>query len=524
MEGNPVNTSRKKRSGSRAFITGKRANKDIEELSKFSQTQVVDPFTDIYLDSAGEKPENEETLSILEPPYSLPRLMKLPYLNNTLLQCITAMTLNIEGYGYRLEYVGEEGGQESDAAIAEHDSLVEKLDYPNPDYSMTELRKKVRLDVETIGYGFIEVVRDQKDEISGFYHAPGDTIRKTVKSKHPTEITQYIPRGGDFVPVKRVKFFRRYVQSVNGNKIYFKEFGDPAIIDAKTGKVVDETDNPATEIIELSINAMGSAYGVPRWINQLPSIIGSRECELTNMDFFNENAIPAMAVLVSGGALSETSIEKLETSFNKHRGRDAANRVMVLEAYGDESAADDKGRIPPPKLEMKPLTSERQSDALFKEYDAECINKVRSSFRLPPIYIGRSEDYTHATAKESSLIAEMQVFQPERKYVDQIINLRLLQDKDGKPPRHWRVRSQPPKITSSSEIIEAISTLEQSGALTPNVVIGMANEMFDLQIKTIKDDWGDMPYSLIKDLITSGTFEIDGLNRVEPPKEPIGVS
>ena len=39
---------------------------------------------------------------------------------------------------------------------------------------------------------------------------------------------------------------------------------------------------------------------------------------------------------------------------------------------------------------------------------------VWSSFRLPPIFVGITSDYTRATASESREVAEEQVFEPER--------------------------------------------------------------------------------------------------------------
>jgi capsid portal protein len=49
-----------------------------------------------------------------EPPYSFYALMRMPQDNSILNQCIDAMVTNIDGHGYRFEYIGEEtDGEES---------------------------------------------------------------------------------------------------------------------------------------------------------------------------------------------------------------------------------------------------------------------------------------------------------------------------------------------------------------------------------------------------------------------------
>lgn len=483
----------------------------------YESTQIPDPFKTVYTSSlTAAGPEH-----ILPPPYNPYTLIKFPNENNTLLQCIDAMVINIEAYGYRLEHIGEEGEDESKEAIAEKIRLEALLEQPNEDYGLIEFRERKRRDKETLGYCFTEICRTEfGKEICSYYHVPAHTLRLTAQDREATEIKAWLQRDGKYVQQTVKKRFRRYIQEIGSRKVYFKEFGDPRKVSSRTGIVSEDTPDAdlATEIYMENRYTPGGPYGVPCWINQLPAVMGSRESELTNLQFFKDNAIPAMAIMVSGGHLTGDSIDEIEELIYSVQGRGSVHRVMILEAEGAEKAASTDGKIPAPKIEIKPLAGDRQSDALFQEYDKNNQVKIRSSFRLPPIFIGLSEDLTHATAQASLTMAEAQVFGPERNKVDEFFNFVILSDKEGRPPAEWRFRSNPPRIADPDTLVDALTVFDQLGALTPNISIGIANELFDLSIEPIDADWGDYPFDIVMSLLSKG--ELKGIEEIREIPEP----
>ncbi len=486
-----------------------------EAALKSSQSmQIVDPFDNVAIGLTGE-------LAIVQPPFNFNALNNLPNENSMLRQCIEALVTNVEGHGWRMEYVGPEDQEDSSPALAERRMLEGFLSTTNPDTSFDETRARFRRDLETTGNAFLECARDSQGRVVMMNHIPAHSMRLTNKEPIPVAVTVEVPDGelGTYRSVKMTKNFRRYVQRSGSKTVYFKEFGDPRTINPEKG-VEDNTigfEQGATEVIHVSLYAPGSPYGLPRWINQLPSILGSRQAELTNLDFFRENAIPALAVLVSGGRLTSTALEEIENHLSAARGRQSMNRVVVMEAIGDNNAQDDRGSIPPPRLEIKPLAGERQKDGFFLEYGRDCDKKIRSSFRLPPIFVGQSEDYSHATAKASYEVAESQVFGPARRMTDDVFNNNILR---SYKPRYWEVRSNPPKITDPEEVIKALEAFDRMGALTPNQVIDMANEYFDLELPRIEDEWGNFPFSIVSSLAASGRLK--GLEAIQTePQEPV---
>lgn len=475
----------------------------IKEVKKYQSNQLLDPFDNEY--TASSKSE----LTILKPPFNPHTIRRLPNENNTLRQCIDAMVTNIESNGYRLDYIGEDGKENSKEVLAEKDRLSSFLDMPNGSYSLIEFRERLRRDLETFGYAFAEVSRDALNNIITVYHVPAQTVRLTTPDVKETDSTKIFRRNGISTKVVVKRRFRRYVQEFSGKKVYFKEFGDERSIDPNTGKedanlgIVDS----ASELIHINLYDPNTVYGMPRWINQLPNILGSRESELTNLDFFKNNAIPSMAVLVSGAMLTEESVQAVQDHFDAAKGRESMQRVMVLEASADDSAGSVDGNIPTPKLEIENLSDSRQKDALFQEYDKSCSAKIRSSFRLPPLFVGRAEDYTRATAQTSLVVAEAQVFLPERNKIDDMFNNFILADSDGFKPKYWSFRSNPARLIGGDSIVDAIKDLSSMGGITPNIAVGITNELFDLDIRRINSPWGNYPFEMVMELLRQGKLE-----------------
>lgn len=462
--------------------------------------QIEDPFNASY----GVATASE--LTLFKPPYNMGSLLRLPRENDMLSQCIAAMVTNVAGHGFGLEYIGPDGQKDSAASKKERARLEGLLNFPNEDATLREVIEREKNDKETLGMGYFEIGRGEDNLVSMISHLPAHTMRITQRDEQPTSYTIMLPRNGKMEAVTIQKRFRRYVQINGSDKRYFKEFGDNRKISPLTGKVDNSLAfaDSATEVIFDPIYAPGEVYGLPRWLSQLPSIMGSREAELVNLAFFRENAIPAMAMLISGGFLTADAIESIENHFAGVRGRDSMNRIVVLEVEADNRMASAEGTLTVPKVDLKALQGERQDDALFLKYGEAAQNKIRSSFRLPPVFVGGSSDYTYASAKVSFEVAESQIFGPERAQTDDIFNNKILA---SYKPKFWAFKLQPPKITDPAEVIAAITAFDEAGGMTMNTVIAMANDYFNLDMPTVTDEWGDWPFAIVKQLAINGSLK-----------------
>jgi hypothetical protein len=65
-------------------------------------------------------------------------------------------------------------------------------------------------------------------------------------------------------------------------------------------------------------------------------------------------------------------------------------------------------------------------------------------------------------------------------------------------------------------VLDAIEQFDSVGAMTPNVAIGIANEMFDLDIELIEGIWGNLPFAVVEKLVETGklTVKDDGTMEV----------
>lgn len=452
-------------------------------------TRQVDP--DYSLASTGG-------MAPLTPPYRILDLINTFEQSNMLRQCVAAYVVNIAMYGWEIVAASE------DTVIDEGEKLELQsfIDNANSEESLTTLHAKVVEDFEKLGFGFIEVIRDTGRRVSILRHARASTIGVCPRDKDPVPVRYDVLRGRRTSYITELRLFRRYLQVIGGQRTYFKEFGDPRKMNFETGKFEDR-DNPvpkdkeATEIIQFRQNSE-DVYGVPRWINQLPSVLGSREAEEVNLQYFKDNTIPPAILSVAGGRLTAESFRELKQLLQAQGvGKDRQNQILLIEAVPERESLDDKGTV---QLKLDKLTDSRPSDGLFKDYDESNQAKIRSSFRLPPVAVGLSQDVTFATANVSAFIAETQVYQPERVRYDEIYNKKFVNHPQGLNLKTVCLRSRTPAITNPETLIKSLTALNVMGAITPRKALVAANSILQFNLEPYPEkgeegyeDWMDKP-------------------------------
>lgn len=446
----------------------------------------------------------------LSPPYDPDFLYKCKTISNMLQQCITAYVTNIAQYGYEVVPITPHAEIDEN----ERQELLSFIDAPNIDESLASLNSKCVEDYETFGYEYIEVIRDRRERVSLLRHMLASTVRLMPKDgeEDAVEVSYQLFRGGRTVTVREMKTFRRYVQVVHGKFRYFKEMGDPRNLDYVTGKY-ETKDYPvpperrATEVLHRR-QYSDEPYGIPRWINQLPNILGSREAEECNLRYFEDNTIPPIVLSVSGGRLTGESYRELKRAVGTS-GKDKQHRVMLIEAIAEREGLDDKGTV---DVKVDKLTDARQSDGLFKAYDEGNQSKVRSAFRLAGVHVGMSEEHTYATANTSTFLVETQVFAPERAMRDEYLNKRLINAPEGLGLRTCKLQSRVPPITNSETIIKTMTALNVMGGLTPRMANAAADGLLQMDIPDYPmrgeegyEDWMDRPIQFVTRGIKSQT-------------------
>ncbi|MEC1078417.1 phage portal protein [Bacillus safensis] len=436
---------------------------------------------------------NYDADDVIEPPYNIKELKQMAEYSTILQQCIDAYKTNILGFGFGVEYAFDFNAEDvkpvkKKTAEKEWTRLEEFTKYMNYDESADVILGYVIEDREKTGNGFVEVLREGTGKPAGIEYLDAQYIR-VCKLGDSVEIDFKYTDHGEVKTMKRMKRFRKYVQQVNTKKVFFKEYGDPRILNCETGKYDDATPEPlqATEVIHFKIGS--GTYGVPRWIGNIVNMYGARKAEELNYLYFKQGRHVPAAITVENGMLSESSYEQLQEYMNGIEGSDNAHKFLLLEVEGipkkDELSNDEEPANV--KVDIKSLAEILQEDALFLEYDEKTRNKIRSSFRLPPIYTGESQDYNKATADTARKTTEEQVFQPERMIITGKLNTLFLPDLDL-----WHVRLilNGPDFRDPLEIAKVLTPFIQAGAVSPNDLRDLAGRILG---KTL-EEWPEEEY------------------------------
>ena len=233
----------------------------------------------------------------IEPPAMLQGFKKLVSESSILPQCIRAYKNNIPGYGIAIRYKVD--AEENDEMKAEFTRAEEIIELLNTEKATKEVFEDLIVARETYGIGYIEVIRNLAGEVQQIeFIKETHTMRKTNPLK-PYMETPYYYNGK---AVMRKKKFRKYRQQIGGNTVYFKEFGDPRIMDNRSGEYLKDGESlelkyQANEVLEFTIGT--EPYGEVRWIGQILGVDGSRSAENLNNNYF-KNGRHTGAALIPG--------------------------------------------------------------------------------------------------------------------------------------------------------------------------------------------------------------------------------
>jgi PBSX family phage portal protein len=431
--------------------------------------------------------KNQYNGEILAPPYNLKELKLIGEYSTIIQQCVEAYKTNILGFGfqpkYRFDYNAESTRDDlRKKADEEWTRLEEFYRYLNYDEEAETILGYALDDREKMGNGYVEVLRDSLQRPAGIEYVDGQFIRVCKKSV-PEEIDYKLLKNGTVKSIKRWRSFRKYVQEINGKKVWFKEYGDPRIMNLTNGKYDESTPEhlQATEIIHFKIGS--GTYGIPRWIGHIVNVYGTRKAEELNFLYFKHGRHTPAAIIVENGMLSEDSVSQLQEYMSGIEGVDNAHKFLLLEAEG-VAAEDVHGdeKVTPVKVQIKSLAEILQQDALFLEYDTKSRDKLRSAFRLPPLYTGESQDYNKATADTARKITEEQVFKPERKNISGKLNTLFLNELEI---YFVSLTLKGPNFGDPLETAKVLTPFINAGSATPNdlrellgQVLGKDLEMF----------------------------------------------
>ena len=425
-------------------------------------------------------------------PISRASLKSLPTLSTRLKQCIELFAANTVGIGWDTLpatdfFEDPESKDEKKRAEVAGRKLRRELNALSGKISFTRLMKKVKMDQETFGDGYLEVIRELSAKIALLNH-----VDSSVMFRREDELG--------------------WVQVRDKKQSYFVDYKSNLVVDRKTGEVVgqfvgegderkivpltlderrllgdmtapdnnpadtdqdergrDPIGNPAhraNEVIQFKIDSVQSQfYGMPRHTPAVTSIVGNNLAERRNVVFFDNDATPRMVVIVHGGQLNAETTANLRTFLERgSKGVGKAPRVLVL-----ESEPNAMGGVSPQdaKIELKPLTVGTTDDASFLKYILDNERRIREAFGIAEIFFSPIIS-NRAAAFVSRAITNEQVFTPDRLEWEFSINDMLWSEDQFGAKNLVLLRFLSPDTTDDEVEARVHATLSSAGAATPN--------------------------------------------------------
>lgn len=417
-----------------------------------SQVQLEDEFSNLYYTT------QDQSKLFLQPPFDPSALLHLVQTNNTLMQCVAAMEVNVDGTGH--QYVPPEGVEKmDDKEKALLDSL---LNEPYPNTTFMSIRRRLRREIESVGYGYLEVLRNMAGDIVGFRNVLSHNVRM-VKLDAAVLVKKKLVRNGEEVELQMWERERRFAQRVAmKDLVYYREFGATRNVHRSTGAWIDPNKPedkaiPASEhgtelLVFGEIPDIKTPYYVPQWVNQMPSVVGSRKAEEQNLEFLDSGGMPPAIIFIQGGTLASDASDQLKEYLSgKNKNK---YRAAVVEAQSSSGSMDSTGTV---QVKVERFGAEQAKDAMYQNYDNKTEERVRMGFRLPPLFLGKAADYNFATAITAYMVAEAQVFQPARTKFDDLFNSTIVRALGLKTVR---VKSNPITLKDVGQQLTALGVVK----------------------------------------------------------------
>lgn len=412
-------------------------------------------------DEFGQDYKTSGKLGVIQPPFNQTRLHQIVLTNNALEPCVAIMESNVSGTGFVIEHRIKAESELTDADKERRDLLYAFLEEVDVETSFTTLRRALRRDLHTYGNAYLIVERTLTGEVA-FLRRGDPRSMRLVNAEAPQRVAVTV-RGQTFYSLRAE---RRFVQCVAQRYLYYKEFGGSQDVNHLTGawgSNLPAKDKGHEVVWFRDVPDANSPYGLPRWITQLPSVLGSRLAEEQNISYFKTGGTPPALIFVSGGMMTDQVVDTLRTFFTP--STENRNRVGVIEVPGTGDIDGDR----PANITVERFGQGASADAAFDTYDEKCEIRVRRAFRLSKMFVGQTEGVNYASAMAAIQLTEDQVFAPERQAEDERFNLTIMRAID--PTGEWVVKSNAVSLTDAATQLVALGILAKTEGVSVSEVV-----------------------------------------------------
>jgi PBSX family phage portal protein len=391
---------------------------------------------------------------VITPPYNMYELANYYDASFANHAAIDAKVANIVGLGYSFHVTDRTTlnleAREDSSAVEKARKRIERmkieladwLESLNDDDSFTATMKKVLIDYESTGNGYLEIGRTALGQIGYVGHIPATTIR-----------------------VRRLR--DGYLQIIGNKVVYFRNFG------AKNLNPVTGDPRPNEIIHYKSYSPLNTFYGIPDILSAVSSLVGDSLAAQYNIDYFQNKAVPRYIITLKGAKLSADAEDKM-FRFLQTGLKSQSHRTLYIPLPGDS----DGNKV---EFNMEPIENGIQ-DGSFKEYRKQNRDDILIAHQVPISKLGGTDSGLAAAMSQDRTFKE-QVARPSQEHLEKMVN-KIIKEKTDIIELKFN------ELTLTDEIAQSqiLERYVRNKIMVPNE----ARELLDLPQR--KD--GDVPMEL----------------------------
>jgi len=376
------------------------------------------------------------TVDTIDPPYNLVKLMEWQEQNVVHASCIKVKANDSVGIGYYLEQNEDSEDNEMDKENERsYQELMKFLSLVNPKEDIKAVLKKVFIDYESCGNGYLEVSRGPDNKIKHLYHINAITVRWGKDRK-------------------------RLCQKIGNNYVWFKLFGNDKVLNKRTGnfvKSLPDISDEANEIIPITQYTWRSVlYGLPEWLPAIYAMYSTVKEREYNIDFFENFGVPAYAVILEGASLTQEVKDEIKKFFETQLKQDNHKTLPLSVPKGAT-------------VKFEALNVDVK-EASFRMYHKDNRDTVLTAHHVPPYRVGIVEQGQLGgnVATETDRIYLDSVINPRQEDFAWVINELII--KQGFEIEDWKFKFQDINIADAKTDSEIFDKYIKNGIYTPNQV------------------------------------------------------
>jgi len=343
----------------------------------------------------------------VSPPYDPHLLLTFMQMDEVVHQVVKTKALDSVGRGYRLEPLKpvkitpakhdeeDKDSLDMDEVRAEVEIVETFIRLCNENYGFQSVLYRAALDLESMGWAAIEVIRGLDKKIKKIDHIPAANI-------------------------KPLRGWEGFVERQGMEKVYFQPFGQKVLSSAQTSAVTDEPvpydpalDDETFEAAKWSMldyetgeptEAFGESASEVMWIQKhhpatiyygisdtLPAsahILANINIRNYLLQFFEHNTVPRFVVIIKGARISSEVKEAILQYFQTHvRGR--AHKTLVI------PIPTGRGNV---EVIFEKLDSDPK-DGWFRESAKDSAHSIRMAHGVPASIAGFNDSASLGSGK-----------------------------------------------------------------------------------------------------------------------------